>query len=134
MCISTLLAPVLAAAAAVPVPATPGVPPAGGGASALYPMGTMLLLLAIMYFLILRPQQVKAKEHREMVSRVKVGDKVITTAGIFGEIVGVTESSMMLKIAPGVEIKVVSSAVSTVLTAEDDDASAKTASKPAKRK
>jgi preprotein translocase subunit YajC len=126
MYISTLLLPVLAVAAQ---------PPGGGGAlAALYPMGTMFLLLAIMYFLILRPQQVKAKEHREMVSRVKVGDKVITTAGIYGEIAGVAETSMMLRIAPNVEIKVVSSAVSTVLTAEGDDASTRTAAKPAKKR
>ena len=124
MYISTLFVPVLAAAA----------PPGGGGASALYPMGTMFLLLAIMYFLILRPQQVKAKAHREMVSRVKVGDKVVTTAGIYGEVAGVAETSMMLKIAPGVEIKVVSSAVSTVLTAEDSESPAKTAGKPARKK
>ena len=124
MYISTLIMPVLAAA-----------PPSGaGGASSLYPMGTMFLLLAVMYFLILRPQQVKAKEHREMVSRVKVGDKVITTAGIYGEIAGVAETSMMLRIAPNVEIKVVSSAVSTVLTAEGDDASTRTAAKPAKKR
>lgn len=116
--------PVLAAAAQPP----------GGGASALYPMGTMFLLLAIMYFLILRPQQVKAKEHREMVSRVKVGDKIITTAGIYGEIVGVTETSMMLRIAPNVEVRVVSSAVSTVLAAEDSEAAPQTASKFAKKK
>jgi preprotein translocase subunit YajC len=125
MYISTLIMPVLAAA-----------PPSGaGGASSLYPMGTMFLLLAVMYFLILRPQQVKAKEHRQMVSRVKVGDKVITTAGIFGEVSGVAETSMMLRIAPGVEIKVVSSAVSTVLTAEESESPVKTAgSKPVKKK
>jgi preprotein translocase subunit YajC len=125
--------PVLAAAATTP--AVGGAPAGGGGASALYPMGTMFLLLAIMYFLILRPQQVKAKQHREMVSRVKVGDKVITTAGIFGEVAGVAETSLMLKIAPNVEIKVVSSAVSTVLTTEDSEASAKPAGgKPVKKK
>jgi preprotein translocase subunit YajC len=122
MDISTFLVPVLAAAGE------------GGGLAALYPMGTMFFLLAIMYFLILRPQQVKAKEHREMVSRVKVGDKVVTTAGIYGEIAGVAETSMMLKIAPGVEIKVVSSAVSTVLTVEDSEASAKASAKPAIKK
>lgn len=124
MYISMWFMPVLAAAA----------PPGGGGASALYPMGTMFLLLAIMYFLILRPQQVKAKEHRELVSRIKVGDKVVTTAGIYGEVAGVSETTMMLRIAPGVEVKVVSSAVSTVLVAEDGEPSAKAAGKPARKK
>jgi preprotein translocase subunit YajC len=120
-----LSVPVLAAAA----------PPAGGGASSpLYPLGTMLLLLAIMYFLILRPQQVKAREHRELISRIKVGDKVVTTAGIYGEVAGVAENTMMLRIAPGVEVKVVSSAVGTVLNAEEDDGAAKTSAKPAAKK
>lgn len=116
-----LMTPLLAAAAA-PQPAP--------GGSMLYPMGTMLLLLAIMYFLMLRPQQVKAKEHRDMISRLKVGDKVVTTGGIYGQVSGVDEASLMLKVADGVEIKVVRSAVSSVLTDAGDESgkSAKKAS------
>ena len=96
----------------------------------LYPMGTMFLLLAIMYFLMLRPQQVKAKEHREMVSRLKVGDKVITTGGIHGTIAGVDDTSLMLQVAAGVEIRIVRSAVGTVLPAGGET----TAARPAQQK
>lgn len=112
MYIPALLTPVLAAAA--------NPPPAGGG-SMLYPMGTMLLLLAIMYFLMLRPQQVKAKEHRDLISRLKVGDRVVTTGGIYAEVAGVDDASLMLRVADGVEIKVVRSAVSTVLNDAGND-------------
>ena len=107
MYLPILSMPLLLAAAA------PQAAPAG---SMLYPMGTMFLLLAIMYFLILRPQQVKAKEHRDLISRLKVGDQVVTTGGIYGEIAGVDEASMMIKVANGVEIRIVRSAVSTVLS------------------
>lgn len=99
----------------------------------LYPMGTMLLLLAIMYFLILRPQQVKAKEQREMVSRLKVGDRVVTTAGIYGEVAAVDDATLMLRVAQNVEVRIVRSAISTVLPAESDAAD-KAAEKGAKKK
>ncbi len=119
MHIAALMTPVLAVGTAQPAP---------GGGSMLYPMGTMLLLLAIMYFLMLRPQQVKAKEHRDMISRLKVGDRVITTGGIYGQVAGVDDASLMLKVADGVEVKVIRSAVSTVLS-EAANESGKTAKK-----
>ncbi len=100
----------------MPLLATAMQAPAGQPGGFLYAMGPMLLLLAIMYFLMLRPQQVKAKEHRELISRLKVGDRVVTTGGFYGEVSGVEEATLMLRVAPGVEIKMVRSAVSTVLT------------------
>jgi preprotein translocase subunit YajC len=77
-----------------------------------------ILLFAVMYLLILRPQQKKQKEHREMVSRLKAGDRVYTNGGVFGTIVGVSETLVKLEIAKGVEIEVVRSAVN-VAPADD---------------
>ncbi|MBN2450784.1 MAG: preprotein translocase subunit YajC [Lentisphaeria bacterium] len=90
-----------------------GAPPGGGGLFG--PMGYMILLLGIMYFLIFRPQQQKQKEHRQMVSRLKAGDRVVTTGGIHGVVAGVEESTLMLRVADGVEIKLVRSAVGSVI-------------------
>ena len=111
--------------------AAPGGAPGGtpGGPTSMFgPMGYMILLLGIMYFLIFRPQQQKAKHHREMVSRLKAGDQVVTNGGIYGEVTAVDETSLMLKVAEGVEIKTVRSAVSSVVTddGEEDDQGEKT--------
>ncbi len=104
--------PLMAAAAAPPG----GAPPAPGAAPTLMSFVPLILIAIIFYLLVLRPQQQKAKEHREMVSRLKVGDKVVTSSGIYGDVVGVDETTIMLRVADGVEIRFVRSAVSTVLS------------------
>lgn len=110
------MAPLLAAAA--PAGGQPGAPGAGG---LFGPMGYMVLLLGIMYFLLFRPQQQKAKQHRELINRLKAGDKVITNGGIHGVVTGVDETSVMLNIAEGVNIKIVKSAVGSVLDNNEDE-------------
>lgn len=100
----------------------------GGGAGGLVGIGYMVLLVGIMYFLLLRPQQQKAKQHREMVSRLKAGDQVVTNGGIHGEVTGVDETDVTLKVAENVELKVVKSAIGSVLN-QDDDADAENTKK-----
>ena len=75
----------------------------------------LLLMFGIFYFLLIRPQQKKAKEHKNMVSELKKGDEIITTGGILAKITDVDESFLTCKIAENVEIKVQSHAVSAVL-------------------
>jgi preprotein translocase subunit YajC len=86
-------------------------------------MSQMLLMLpifGIMYFLLIRPQQVKAKEHRKMVSRLKVGDRIVTSGGIHGQISGVKDDTVLLTVADKVEIEVMRSAIGVVLTEENE--------------
>ena len=66
----------------------------------------LVLLFAIFYFLLIRPQQKKAKEHQAMVTKLSAGDEVVTTGGILGKIVEVGDSFVTLEIAPNVQIKV----------------------------
>jgi len=75
----------------------------------------LLLMFGIFYFLLIRPQQKKAKEHKNMVTALKKGDEIITTGGILAKVTDVDEAFMTCKIAENVEIKVQSHAVSTVL-------------------
>lgn len=75
----------------------------------------LLLMFAIFYFLLIRPQQKKAKEHKSMVEALKKGDEVITTGGILAKITEVEESFLTCKIAENVEVKIQSHAVSAVL-------------------
>lgn len=95
---------------------------ANGGGGGLIGIGYMVLLVGVMYFLLLRPQQQKAKQHREMVSRLKAGDQVVTNGGIYGEVTAVDESDVKLKVSEGVELKIVKSAVGQVLNEQEESA------------
>ena len=72
------------------------------------PLGLMLLVL---YFLILRPQSKKAKEHSNFVSQLKKGDRVVTSSGILGEVQGVTEKFATLEVADNVNIRILKSQI-----------------------
>jgi preprotein translocase subunit YajC len=82
----------------------------GSSFMALWPF---LAIFAIMYFLILRPQQKKQKKHQQMISELKKGDKVITAGGIHGSIVGTKEKTFIVKIDENVKIEVTRSSVAS---------------------
>jgi preprotein translocase subunit YajC len=89
----------------------------GGGAGAFGSFIPLILIFAIMYFLLLRPQQKKAKEHRNMVSALRKGDKVITQGGIIGKVTKVKEDNEIeVEIATGVKVRVVQSTVAQVVS------------------
>ena len=75
----------------------------GAGFSAFVPL---ILMFAIFYFLLLRPQQKKAKQHRELLSSLKKGDKVVSSGGLHGVITGLTDDVVTMEIAPKVRVKV----------------------------
>ncbi len=75
----------------------------GGGFSAFVPL---ILMFAIFYFLLIRPQQKKTKQHREMLNSLKKGDKIITGGGIHGRITGLTDTTLTVEIADKVRVKV----------------------------
>ena len=66
----------------------------------------MVLFIVIFYFLLIRPQQKKAKEHQAMLGRLAAGDEVVTAGGILGRVVEVGESFVTVEIADGVRIKI----------------------------
>lgn len=75
----------------------------GGGLAAFVPI---ILMFVIFYFLLIRPQQKKAKAHQEMINNLKKGDRVITSGGIYGVITGIDETTATIEIADKVRIKV----------------------------
>lgn len=75
----------------------------------------LLLMFAIFYFLLIRPQQKKAKEHKKMVEALKKGDEIITSGGILAKVTDVEETFLTCKISENVEIKIQNQAVSAVL-------------------
>lgn len=75
----------------------------------------LIVLFIVFYFLLIRPQQKKAKQHKSLVAALKKGDEIITNGGVLAKITDVGENFLSCKIAENVEIKVQSHAVSTVL-------------------
>jgi preprotein translocase subunit YajC len=76
-----------------------------GGQSMLSALMLPVLLLVVFYFLLIRPQNKRAKEQKEMLSKVAAGDEVATTGGILGKVTEVGEQFLTLEIASGVSIK-----------------------------
>lgn len=70
-----------------------------------------VILLVFMYFIVLRPQAKKQKEHQKFVTELKRGDEVITTSGILGSIEGLTDTFITLQIAEGVRVKILRSQI-----------------------
>ena len=79
---------------------------AGGGAGGFSGFIPLILMFVIFYFLLIRPQQKKTKEHREMISNLKKGDRIITSGGLHGRITGLDESTLTVEIADKVRVKV----------------------------
>ena len=90
--------------------------PAGGG-DIFMSLMPLLLIFVVFYFLLLRPQQQKMKQHRTMIENLKRGDQVATAGGIIGKIVKVEpgDGTLMVEIAPNVQVKVVRSTVADQL-------------------
>ena len=107
---------------AAAVEAAPGTQPQPGGlAQGFASFMPIILMFVIMYLLLIRPQQKKAKEHRELLSQLKTGDAVVTNGGIYGVISGVKDRTLMLKIAPNVEVEVARAAVAGLRDREPAD-------------
>ena len=76
----------------------------------------LILIFAIMYFLLIRPQQKKMKEHQQMVQALRRGDQVVTQGGVIGKVSKVKEDGEVeVEIAEGVKIRVVQSTIAQVL-------------------
>ena len=98
---------------------TPAYAQAAGGASPGFdPMFLIMmgLMLAVMYFLMIRPQQKKVKEHKALIAAIKRGDQVVTSGGIIGTVAKVrSDTEIDLEIADGVRVRVVRGMITEVL-------------------
>ena len=91
-----------------------GAPADGGMGAALLNFAPFILVFIVMWFLLIRPQQKKQKQHRAMVAALKRGDRVVTNGGIYGQVAHVADDHLMVEIADGVKIKVVRDAIAAV--------------------
>ena len=88
---------------------------AAGGQGILSALMLPVLLLVVFYFLLIRPQNKRAKEQKEMISKVAAGDEVATAGGILGKVVEVGEQYLTLEIANGVSVKLQKFQIAQVL-------------------
>ena len=87
---------------------------ASSGASTFLFFGQFLLLGLVFYFLLLRPQQKKAKEHRATIDAVKKGDQVVTGGGLLGRVTRVDDAEIEIEIAPNVRVRAVKATITDV--------------------
>lgn len=93
-----------------------GAPSGGGGVmGSLTSFLPLVLMFVVFYFLLIWPQQKKAKAHRQVLANLQKGDNVVTSSGIYGQITGITDTTVTLEIAEKVRIKVSRSAVAGVV-------------------
>ena len=95
-----------------------GAPPAGGEAGGMMAqfqgLIPLVFMFAIFYFLLIRPQQKKAKEHRALLEALKKGDQVVTAGGMHGKVSSLDDQVVTLEIAPGVNIKINKGFIATI--------------------
>jgi preprotein translocase subunit YajC len=90
--------------------------PEGGSGSLVSTLIMFGAIFLIFYFMIIRPQQKRAKEREKMLANIEKGDKVITSGGMHGTIVGLEEKAVLLSVSDNVKVKVERSAITTILS------------------
>ncbi len=94
----------------------------GGGGLLSTPLLPIILMLGVMWFFLIRPQQKKLKANREMISSLKKGDRIITTGGLHGRITGISELTLTVEIADKVRVKVSRGHVASLAQPKDQAA------------
>jgi preprotein translocase subunit YajC len=92
----------------------------GGSSGATGLLLTLVLMGGLFYFLLIRPQQRRTRQQRSLIESVEVDDEVMTIGGMYGTVRSVDDDSIMLQVAPGVDIRIVKSAIARKLVYEDE--------------
>lgn len=92
--------------------------PGAGGPGPIVTILPFILIFVIMYFMVIRPQQKKARDHQSMLSKLKRNDEVMTSGGIYGKVIDLKETIVTLEVAPNVRIRVHRPQIAVVLTNE----------------
>ena len=86
-----------------------------GPGSPLIQLAPFAMILVVFYFLLVRPQQKKARETQEMLDNLKLNDEIVTTGGVYGRIVKLADKVLMVEIAPKVQVRIDRPAVTAVV-------------------
>lgn len=102
-------------------PAPQGGQQSGGIEGMIASFLPLILIFVIFYFLLIRPQQKKAKEHKQMLESLKKGDKIVSAGGLYGVIEAVSENTVTVKVAENVKVKIGRGYISTVRASADEE-------------
>ena len=91
-----------------------GAAPAAGPEAILLQLLPLVMILVVFYFLLIRPQQKRLKEHQERIGGLRRGDTVVTSGGIVGKITKVAEDEVTVEIAPNVSVRVVKGTIGEI--------------------
>ena len=94
---------------------TPAYAQDAGAAGAVMQIMPLVLIFVVFYFLLIRPQQKKAKEHRAMIDAIEKGNEVVTSGGIVGRVSKLNDQFVTIEVAPGVEMTLQRQAISQLL-------------------
>lgn len=97
-----------------PAFAATGAAPSGSGLAMVMQFAPLIFIFIIFYFLLIRPQQKRAADHRKTVEAVKKGDLVVTAGGVHGKVTKVEDNEVEVEIAPNVRVKIVRATLSDV--------------------
>jgi preprotein translocase subunit YajC len=86
-----------------------------GGDSGFIGLLPIVLMFVLLYFLMIRPQMKRSKEHKQMTEALQKGDEVVTSGGVLGKITKIGEAYVSIEIAPGTEVQLQRSAIQTLL-------------------
>ena len=81
----------------------------------------MLAIFALMYLLLIRPQQKRQKQHQQLINNLAVNDTIVTAGGIYGKIVKIKESTLIIRIADNVRVEILKNGVSQVLSHSESE-------------
>jgi preprotein translocase subunit YajC len=86
------------------------------------PLLFLIALIAVMWFVLIRPQRARQAAHRNLISELKPGDEVVTAGGVIGRVASVAEDHLKLEVAPGMEIRLAKEAVTGVMNRDEESA------------
>jgi preprotein translocase subunit YajC len=90
--------------------------PGLGGPGQMLSFLPLVLIFVVFYFLLIRPQQKRTKQHQEMLGKLKKNDEVMTSGGIYGKVISLADNVVTMEVAPNVRIRVNRPQISTVIT------------------
>lgn len=102
---------------------------AGGAAPAFMQILPLVLVFAVFYFLLIRPQQQKAKQHQEVLAGLKRNDEIVTGGGLYGKVMAIADDIVTIEVAPKVQVRVSRPTIAHVLSANRDKEKPKTKEK-----
>lgn len=87
----------------------------GGGMGGIEAFLPLILIFVVFYFLLIRPQQKRMKQHKELLANIRRGDRIVTNGGLIGQVTKVQDGELQVEIAEGVKVKVLRDMVANVL-------------------